>query len=90
MIICWILEGVHAKNLEATILFVDFPKAFDSIHRENMGQILLAYSLPKETIVAIMVLYRNTTVKGLLPGWKLSKLDKPDMWDTAEEVGMNL
>ena len=23
------------------------------------------------------------------PSWKLSKLDKPDMWDTAEKVGMN-
>ena len=31
-----ILEGVHAKNLEATILFVDFIKAFDSIHRGKM------------------------------------------------------
>ena len=37
-----ILEGVHAKNLEATILFVDFSKAFDSIHREKMEQILHA------------------------------------------------
>ena len=31
-----ILEGVRAKNLQATILFVDFTKAFDSIHRGNM------------------------------------------------------
>ena len=38
-----ILEGVHAKNLEAKILFVDFSKAFDSIHRGKMEQILLAY-----------------------------------------------
>ena len=28
-----ILERVCAKKLEATILFVDFSKAFDSIHR---------------------------------------------------------
>ena len=28
-----------------------------------MEQILLAYSLPKETITAIMMLYRNTKVK---------------------------
>ena len=28
-----ILEGVHAINIEATILFVDFTKVFDSIHR---------------------------------------------------------
>ena len=61
--ICWILEGVHAKNLEATILFVNFTKAFDSIHRGKMEQILLTYGLPKETITAIMMLYRNTKVK---------------------------
>ena len=55
-----IFEGVRAKNLQATILFVDFAKAFDSIHRGKMEQILLTYSLPKETITAIMMLYRNT------------------------------
>ena len=50
-----ILEGVLAKknNLEATILFVDFSKAFDSIHSGKMEQILLAYGLPKETVAAI-------------------------------------
>ena len=57
------LEGVRAKNLQATILFVDFTKAFDSIHRGKMEQILLAYSLPKETVAAIMMLYGNTKVK---------------------------
>ena len=31
-----ILEGALAKNLEVTILFVDFSKAFDSIHRGKM------------------------------------------------------
>ena len=51
------------KNLQATILFVDFTKAFDSIHREKMEQIRLAYGLPKETVVTIMMLYRNTKVK---------------------------
>ena len=58
-----ILEGVRAKNLQATILFVDFTKAFDSIHRGKMEQILLTYGLPKETVTAIMVLYRNTKMK---------------------------
>ena len=38
-------------------------KSFDSIHRAKMEQILLTYSLPKETIVAIMMLYGNTKVK---------------------------
>ena len=58
-----VLEGVRAKNLRATLLFVDFTKAFGSIHRGNMEQILPAYGLPKETIAAIMILYRNTKVK---------------------------
>ena len=43
-----ILEGVRAKCLEATILFVDFSKAFGSIHRWKMEHILLVYGLPKK------------------------------------------
>ena len=58
-----IFEGVRAKNLLATILFVDFTKPFDSIHRGKMEEILLAYGLQKETVAAIMILYRNTKVK---------------------------
>ena len=58
-----ILEGVRAKNQQVTLLFVNFTKAFDSIYRGKMERILLAYGLPKETIAAIMVLYRNTKVK---------------------------
>ena len=38
-----ILESVRAKNLQVTKLFVDFTKVFDSIHRGEMEQILLAY-----------------------------------------------
>ena len=58
-----ILEGVRAKNLQATLLFVDFTRAFDSIHRGKMEQILEAYGLPEETVAAIMILYRNIKVK---------------------------
>ena len=54
---------VRAKNLQATLLFVDFTKAFSSIHRGKMEQILLAYGLPKEPVAAIMIPYRNTKVK---------------------------
>ena len=62
-----ILEGVRAKNLQATILFVDFTKAFDSIHRGKLEQILLAYGLPKETVEAIIILYINPKVKVCSP-----------------------
>ena len=58
-----ILEGVRANILQATLIFVDFTKAFDSIHRGKMEQILLAYGIPKETVAAITILYRNTRVK---------------------------
>ena len=61
--ICQILEGVCAKNLEATLLFVNFSMLFDFIHRGKMGQILLAYGLSKETVTAIMMLYKNMKVK---------------------------
>ena len=61
--LCQILEGLHAKNLELTMLFVDFSRAFDSIHRGKMEQILVTYGLPKETIAAIMMLYKNMKVK---------------------------
>ena len=52
-----------AKKQRATLLFVDFTKAFESIHRGKLEKILLAYGLPKETVAAIMILYRNTKVK---------------------------
>ena len=58
-----ILESVWVKNLQATLLFVDSIKAFDSIHRGKMEQILLAYSLPKETVAAITILYRTPKMK---------------------------
>ena len=51
-----IIEDVLAKNLQATLLFVDFTKAFVSIHRGKMEQIIQAYGIPKETIAPITVL----------------------------------
>ena len=74
------LEGMQAKNLLVTILFVDFTKAFDSIHRGKMEQILLAYGVPKETVAAIMILYRNTKVKVCSPD------GDPEYFDIVAEV----
>ena len=53
------MKGVHAKKSESNTTVQDFSKAFDSIHRRKMEQILLAYGLPKETATAIMMLYKN-------------------------------
>ena len=70
-----ILEGVRAKNLQATILFVDFTKAFGSIHRGKMEKIPLAYSMPKETVAAITILYRNIKVKVSSPDGETDYFD---------------
>ena len=40
------------KKIQATMLFIDFTKAFDSIHRGKIYQILFAYGPPKETVEA--------------------------------------
>ena len=60
---------------EATLSFIDFSKAFDYIHRRKMELILLTYGLPKETITAIMMLYRNTKVKVRSPDGDTDFLD---------------
>ena len=44
-------------------LFADLTKAFDSFHRGKIEQILQAYGLPKVTVAAITILYKNTKVK---------------------------
>ena len=69
------LKAYRQKNLQATILFVDFTKAFDSIHRGKIEQILLAYGLPKETVAAIMILYRNTKVEVRSPDGDIDYFD---------------
>ena len=58
-----LIEGVKQKNLEAAIVFVDFRKAFDTIHRGKMMKILLAYGIPKKIVDAIRVLYDNTRAR---------------------------
>ena len=70
-----ILEDVRAKNLQATILFVDFSKAFDFIHSGKMEQILLSYSLPKETVAAIIILCRKTKIKVCSPDGETDYFD---------------
>ena len=55
-----IKEGVKARQIPPTLLFVDFSKVFGSIHREKMEKVLVAYGIPKEIVAAIMILYRNT------------------------------
>ena len=64
-----ILEGVRAEKQQATLLFVKFTKAFDSIHR-GMEQILLAYGLPKETEAAIRDSLQKHQSESMFTGWR--------------------
>ena len=70
------LKVYGQKNQQATMLFVDFTKAFDSIHRGKMEQILLTYGIPKETVAAITILYRNSKVKVCSPDGDTDYFDK--------------
>ena len=58
-----IIEGVKARQIPVTLLFVDFSKAFDSVHGGKMEKFLLAYGIPKEIVTTLMILYRNTKLK---------------------------
>ena len=55
------MRGIKSKNLLAALLFIEFSKAFDSIHRGKMKEILSVYVITKETEDAIMILYHDTS-----------------------------
>ena len=65
-------EGVKSHNLNAIIIFVDFKKAFKSINRATMLQIIEAYGIPTITIQTIALTYKD----------KFAKVTSPD-GDTA-------
>jgi len=62
-----IIEGVKDKNLEATLIFIDFKKAFDTVHRGKMLQILKAYGVPDELVSAIGSMYKDTFARIISP-----------------------
>ena len=62
-----ILEGAKMKRLPAAMVFIDFKKAFDSIHRGILMKILLAYGIPKEIVDLIGLLYSGTKAQVITP-----------------------
>ena len=58
-----IFEGAKAKNLTAVMLFIDFKKAFDSVHRGLFMKILKAYGIPEEIVKLIESWYIGTRAK---------------------------
>ena len=62
-----IIEGVKGNNLKAILTFIDFKKAFDSIHRGKMIRILKAYGIPPNLLQAIETMYTKTMAKVVSP-----------------------
>lgn len=50
-----------SKDSPMSAVFVDFTKAFDSVDRPRMFEILSGYGIPEETINAIRALYDGST-----------------------------
>ena len=57
------LIGVKVKQLQAVITFLDFSKAFNSIHREQLTTILSTHGVPKKIPEAINIIYKDTVAK---------------------------
>ena len=62
-----LLEGVKDKNLSCIMTFIDFRKAFDSIHRGKLMNILRAYGIPEKIVSAIAATYSETQAKVRTP-----------------------
>ena len=54
---------------------MDFSKAFDSINRDKMFEILALYGIPEPLIEAIRVLYTNTTSTIMTPDGETEPID---------------
>ena len=70
-----IIEEMKNGNKELTIVFVDFKKAFDSVNREVMFEILALYGFPDKIIKAIKALYSNTKAKVITPDGETDLFD---------------
>ena len=62
-----LIEGIKEKQLPAILTFVDFSKAFDSIHRGKLMEILKAYGIPTKIVDATSLLYKDTEAQVITP-----------------------
>ena len=70
-----IVEELKNHDKEAVITFIDFRKAFDSINRKRMFEILSAYGIPSSVVDAIQVMYKDTYAKVLTPEGETNAYD---------------
>ena len=70
-----IIEEVRKNNLTAVLCFIDFKKAFDSIHRGKMIRILEAYGVPPNLLRAIGTMYTGTRARVVTPDGNSEEFD---------------
>ena len=70
-----IIEECQLSNLDAVFIFIDFSKAFDSIDRSVMFEILSLYGIPQPMLDAIRLLYTNNTSTVLTPDGETAPID---------------
>jgi hypothetical protein len=58
-----IIEQCTEWQRQLYINFVDFEKAFDSVHRESLWRILRAYGIPQQIVDIIKSFYNNFTCR---------------------------
>ena len=60
----FILRNIIEQSLEWNsvlyLVFVDYEKAFDSIHRETLWKIMKAYGIPEKFIAIVKAFYKNS------------------------------
>ncbi|KAJ4927670.1 hypothetical protein JOQ06_015475 [Pogonophryne albipinna] len=69
------IEEVKKDNLTAVLCFIDFKKAFDSIHRSTMVKILEVYGVPPNLLRAIETMYAGTSARVVTPDGNSEEFD---------------
>jgi hypothetical protein len=70
-----IIEEVEKNNRTAVLCFIDFKKAFDSIHRGKMMTILKAYGVPPNLLRAIGTMYEGRRARLVTPDGNSEEMD---------------
>jgi len=56
-----IIEKVQARDKSVYLNFIDFKKAFDSVHRDTLWKILRCYGIPEKILNVIRSFYTESS-----------------------------
>ena len=71
-----LIEGVKSRKLPAVLTFIDFKKAFDSVHRGKIIKILETYGIQVKIVELIRLMYEKTMAKVLTPEGETELFEK--------------